>query len=63
MYIYHNKKIDEYFLFGNMSVMASTTGISHNTLRTKFSRSDTKVQGGRWETKDFTIVKTKPIKS
>lgn len=57
MYIYHNKKTDDYYLFGSQPTLAKKTGIPIDTLKHKFSRKKTKIKGYKWEELDFTIAK------
>lgn len=58
MYIYHNKKIDEYFAFNNLARLSDDTGINYDTLKHWFVREKkTRVDDHEW-----TIVKTDLVK-
>jgi hypothetical protein len=58
MYIYHNKKIDEYFSFNNLARLSSETGIDYDSLKHQFSRKkETRLDHIEW-----TIVKVEPVK-
>lgn len=54
MYIYHNKKIDEYYGFSNLRKLCKATGMDENKMYHVFSRKKLK----RYDQEETTIVKT-----
>ena len=57
-YIYHNKKIDEYWAFNNLARLSEDTGIDYDNLKHNFSR----LKKNRINKDDYVIVKTGLIK-
>ena len=62
MYIYHDKKENNFFPFGNLTILSEEMGLPIDTLRHKFQRKKTKLPDGKWVTDRFTIVKCNIIK-
>ena len=51
-YIYHNKKLDQYRLFGSLPVMCKNCGLDYNQMQ--YSFRDKKTQ---YENDNFKVVK------
>lgn len=55
MYIYHNKKIDEYYAFSNLRALCDAAGINENKLYNIFSRKKLL----RYDCDDYVVIKCK----
>lgn len=58
MYIYHNKKLDEYYPFNNLARLSDETGINYSNLKHWFTREKLL----RKDTEDWVIVKCELVK-
>lgn len=57
-YIYHNKKIDDYWVFNNLARLSDATGINYENLKYWFVRQ----KETRVDRDDWVIVKTELVK-
>lgn len=64
MYIYHNKKIDEYFAFNNLARLSDGTGINYENLKYWFVKEKKmRVDDVEWVIVKTDLVKRKGAKS
>ena len=58
MYIYHNKKLDEYYAFNNLARLSDDTGINYDNLKYWFVRE----KKSRVDNQEWIIIKTELVK-